>query len=74
MAKKIWARVGMSVEVSDEQYERIKAKALDRKYTESNGYEIYGDYWDDEVDELFMTKGVFDGDCYIPSCEWEVMK
>lgn len=69
--KTLWARVGMSVKVTDAQYEMFRKRAIDTEYTEAHGYDIYDDYWDDELESLFRTKGVFDGDSYVPMVIWE---
>lgn len=69
--KTLWARVGMSVKVTDAQYEMFRNRAISTKYTEAHGYDIYDDYWDDELESLFRTKGVFDGDSYVPMVIWD---
>lgn len=58
--KKIWLRVGMTVEVSEEQYNELENMSLD----------FCGNYRDvdapDWLIDLVEDKGKCDGDCYIP--------
>lgn len=55
MSKRLWARIGMSCEVSDIEYEQLqylmKEKPLDAAIM---------------LHELFNKKGEIDGDCYLP--------
>lgn len=66
--KKIWARIGMSVDVSDELYEKLQR--LDASSNEKD--------WDEGTDicaDLFTQQGYMDGNCYMPdfeSFEWDV--
>lgn len=68
----VWVRVGMSVPVSKEEYEELKKKAKNKEYTESYGYDVYGDL--DELPDWFYErikeKGEIDGDTYIPNDIW----
>ena len=63
--KTIWARVGMSVEVTDEQYEEVRKLALNDK----GFYEDLEDF-PDWLDEKFEKEGKIDGDYYIPETYW----
>lgn len=56
--KKVWARIGMSVEVTDEEYKEIK---------KNFGCE---DELSDEVVAMFISRGKPDGDSYIPDSFW----
>lgn len=62
--KSIWMRVGMSVEVTDEQYEKLKEEAL-------NGSDRYDDL---ETPQWLIDRiekyGEIDGDSYIPETIW----
>ena len=56
--KRIWARIGMSLMVPDEEYEKLK------KRTERNGdYEFDGS---NKLAKRFVKDGKPDGECYIP--------
>lgn len=67
--KTIWARVGMSVEVTDKQYEELRQLALNEEYDEE--YEVYDDLeLPDWLLVKFEKKGKIDGDCYIPGDCW----
>lgn len=72
--KNIWIRVGTSVEVTDEQYEEIKKKALSSEYSKSYGYERYDDLDGNEFPGWLWDKiekrGKIDGDTYIPDTQW----
>ena len=58
--KKIWLRVGMKVEVSEEQYNELENMSL-------NGGSSYRDVdAPDWLIDLVEDKGECDGDCYIP--------
>lgn len=56
MAKTIWARISMSLEVSDEEYEKLK---------KDNNDDIEFDS-DSELAERFLKDGWLDGVSYIP--------
>ena len=61
--KTIWARIGMELEVTDEEYEAIKAKA------DHDDYEMEED---DELTRRFVSDGKLSGESYIPDCcLWE---
>ncbi len=70
--KEVWVRVGMTVKVTEEEYEELRKAALDEKASEEYGYEIYGDLEDfpDWFDEKIEEDGVIDGDLYIPGDCW----
>lgn len=55
--RKIWARIGMSLMVSDEEY----AKLLERNKEEEIAFED-----DDELGKRFAEEGWADGEGYIP--------
>lgn len=57
--KTIWARIGMELEVTDEEYESIKAKA------DNDDYEFDED---DELAKRFVSDGKLSGESYIPDC------
>lgn len=58
--KSLWFRVGMTVNVDDETYERL-INAMNN----DDGVE-------NELVELIRTKGILDGECYAPAeCDSE---
>lgn len=60
--KTIWARIGMELEVTDEEYEYIKAKA------DNDDYEFDED---DDLAKRFVSDGKLSGESYIPEgCLW----
>ena len=63
--KTIWARIGMSLEVTDEEYEYLK----------NHPGECEGDVSETDDDnnlfKRFVKDGYIDGDCYIPDEIWE---
>lgn len=60
---RIWMRVGMSVEVPKETYEKLLAEA-----TDENGIVQDLDDPDIDVEELYKQgKAEFDGETYIPA-------
>ena len=61
MAKKIWARIGITLEVSDDYYEELKDRA------DKNGT---CDLSESEA-KIWMTEGKVNGDSYIPGEEFE---
>lgn len=70
--KNVWLRVGMSVEVTDEQYEELRQSAINKEYTEAKGYDVYDEL--DDFPQWFWDKlekdGKMNGDTYIPENEW----
>ena len=56
--KIIWARIGMFVEVSNDEYERYKEEWQDDEMPE----DLY---------ELFKVKGKIGGNSYVPEEIWE---
>ena len=66
--KEIWARIGMSVKITDEEYNKIKQLAINEESTESHGYEVFDDLdvFPEWLEKKFETEGTIDGDCYIP--------
>lgn len=58
--KIIWGRIGMFVEVSNDEYERYKTKCEDEELD-----------MPEDLYELFKTKGKFGGNTYIPEEFWE---
>ena len=68
--KTVWARIGMSVKVTDEQYEMLRRKALNPDYPEED--EVYDDFEDlpKWLLDKFEDEGEIDGDCYIPCDCW----
>lgn len=71
--KTIWARVGMTVEVTDEEYEMLREMARNDSMTEACGYDVYDDL--DVFPSWFNKRlengtGSIDGDSYIPSDCW----
>lgn len=72
--KTIWARVGITVEVTDEEYETLREMARNDSMTEACGHNVYDDL---DVFPAWFSKrlengtGSIDGDSYIPSECWE---
>ena len=68
--KKVWARIGMTVEVTDEQYEALRKEALNPDFPEED--KVYDDLDDFPkwLLDKFEKEGEMDGDCYIPGCCW----
>jgi hypothetical protein len=70
--KEIWIRVGMTVKVTESQYEELRKASLDKEASEAYGYSIYRDL--DDLPDWFEKKieegAVIDGDSYIPSECW----
>ena len=62
--KSIWARIGVKLNVTAEEYEVLKKKA---SYVGSDGITRFGELTlnDDEINRFFHL-GVPDGDSYIP--------
>lgn len=58
--KKVWMRVGMAVNVTDKQWEKLKKQA--------NGDDLDVPDW---LLEKAKKKGEIDGDSYIPYTEFE---
>ena len=58
--KRIWARVGMSLDISDEQYEELK------KSRDENG-DLTILECDSDLNLRFVKDGWPDGETYIPS-------
>ncbi len=57
--KKIWARIGMTAEVSDEEYERIKKltnSKFDNEFIEGQRL----------MSKVFRERGRMDGNSYMP--------
>ncbi len=63
--KKVWARIGISMQIADELYDALKEQSVDE----------YGRYGDVELNEdtanLFFARGTVDGDSYIPASSFE---
>lgn len=72
--KTVWIRVGTNVEVTDEQYEEIKQKAINKEYSAAYGGDRYDDLDGKEFPDWLWNKikndGRIDGDTYIPDTEW----
>lgn len=70
--KTVWMRVGMTVEVTDEQYEELRKEALNETYTKAYGFNRYDDL---EAPSWLLDRiekyGELDGDSYIPETEWD---
>lgn len=62
--KRIWARVGMSLDISDEEYEELK-----KQRDESGDLTILE--CDSDLNLRFVKDGYPDGETYIPSCVFE---
>lgn len=57
--KKIWARIGMTAEVSDEEYEiitKLTNSKLDNEFAEGQHL----------ISKLFRERGHMDGNSYLP--------
>lgn len=66
--KKLWARVGMELEVTDEEYESIQEKAMGEDYCFDE---------DSELAKRFISDGKLSGESYVPDdCldEWKDIK
>ena len=57
--KTIWARIGMALEVPDEEFEEIKNN-MHRGFYDFNS--------ESELGKRFIKDGYLDGDSYIPEC------
>jgi len=72
MSRIIWARIGMSVMITDEQYEALKAEAYSEEASKAYGYDLYDDLdvprW---LLKKFKEEGRINGDSYIPQDEFE---
>lgn len=69
--KTIWARIGMSVEITDEEFEKLKNTAHDPN-SKAYGYDLYGDLDVTEwLLEKFQKSGKINGDSYIPQDEFD---
>ena len=62
--KRIWARVGMSLDISDEEYEELK-----KQRDESGDLTILE--CDSDLNLRFVKDGYPDGETYIPSVVFE---
>ena len=71
--KRIWARVGITVEVTDEQYEELRQMALNESLSQSHGYPVYDDLdeFPDWLSWKIAKEGIIDGDSYVPSDCWD---
>ncbi len=66
MSKTIWARVGMSATISDEEYEELRVLC--------NGTEEQQEEARLKLSGIFLQKGFWDGESYMPgnnSCAGE---
>lgn len=61
MSKKIWARIGITLEVSDEQYWELRNRLDEKGHCQLS----------EKEGKLWQSMGVVDGDCYIPDEEFE---
>lgn len=72
--KKIWIRVGMSVTMSEMEYQKVRAVAFDKKRSEELGFEVFRElgleYFPDWFQDRVRKEGVIDGDSYIPDTLW----
>lgn len=65
--KKIWARIGMSLEVTDTQYEVLRHLAAEMD-SEEAGEPVYLELdLEENMVKEFLKRGVPDGDSYIPA-------
>lgn len=64
MSKLVWARIGMALEVSDEEFEQLKRESTDWYDGKTHEY-VLTDAWA----ERFVKDGTQDGDSFIPE-EW----
>lgn len=74
--KKIWARIGMSLTVSDEEYNILKELAEEWKtYADDNLDVSYSDLeLCDAMVKQFIERGVPEGDSYIPAVIFEAIE
>lgn len=63
--KTIWARVGMSLEVSDAEYNHLRELVM----LEGGGFDDLD--IDDDFAHRFQKNGYVDGESYIPGCIFE---
>ena len=56
--KSLWARVGMSIYLTDDEYKRIRA-LMDSDPLRAQNLLV----------ELFKTRGIMNGESYIPQCD-----
>ena len=54
--KKLWARIGMSCEVTDKEHEKLATLMNENPLEAAH-----------QLHELFMARGSFDGNDYLPS-------
>ena len=72
--KKIWARIGMTLEVTDEEYEELRIQALNKAY-QPDDETIYDDLGlSAALKKKFLEKGKANGDSYIPAIVFEEME
>ena len=55
--KTLWARIGMSVRITDEEEEQVKTLLNNDKKVEAREMLL----------DLFLSRGYIDGDSYLPS-------
>lgn len=65
--KKIWARIGMSSEVTDEEYEDLKKLAMHNGRLDDLNDTDFPDW----LIEKFKNKAIMDGESYIPQIVFE---
>lgn len=73
--KKIWARIGMEMDVPDSTYEILKEVSAELAGRYPDGEKHYADLVLSEgMIHDFVTKGRCDGDSYIPATVFEDME
>lgn len=75
--KRIWARIGMSLEVTDKEFSILKGLAAE--LAESRGYDGDEEYYADleladGMVQKFMKRGTPDGESYIPAAIFEEIR
>lgn len=63
--KRLWARISMEMNVSDEEFERLKEQSM-------NGtFDLALEFDNAELANRFLESGVLSNDSYIPACIFE---
>ena len=63
--KKIWARIGISCIITDEEYKKLKNRAL---YKDSDGFVHIGEATLNQIEALdIIRRGIPENDSFIPA-------
>ena len=63
--KRLWARISMELEVSDEEYEKLKKQSM------CGQFDVSLEHDNAELAERFLKDGTIANDSYIPYCIFE---